>query len=72
MPKIVAKPKSATQIQYDSRAKRGVKNKAFMLKLEDIELIKSLSERLGVPQNQLVMDAIRAYEKGLAPVDKSA
>lgn len=65
MPKIVDKPKSHNQIQYDSRAKRGVKNKAFMLKLDDIELIKSLAEQLGIPQNQLIMDAIKAYQKGL-------
>lgn len=63
MPKLT--PKSHNQIQYDSRAKRGVKNKAFMLKLDDIELIKSLAERLGIPQNQLIMDAIKAYQKGL-------
>lgn len=61
MPKIVESPKSHNQIQYDSRAKRGVKNKAFMLKLEDIELIKSTAERLGVPQNKLIMDAVQAY-----------
>ena len=65
MPKIVTSPKSLTQIQYDSRAKRGVKNKAFMLKLDDIELIKTTAERLGVPQNQLIMDALRHYIQSL-------
>lgn len=65
MPKIVQQPKSRTQTQYDSNAKRGVKTKGFILHIDDIERIKNLAERLGVPQNQLIMDAIRAYEKGL-------
>lgn len=65
MPKIVDKPKSRNQIQYDSDEKRGVKIKGFKLHLDDIALIEQLSARLGVPQNQLIMDAIRAYEKGL-------
>ena len=61
MPKIVKNPKSLSQINHDSRVKRGVKNKAFVLKLDDIELIKTTAERLGIPQNQLIMDAVRAY-----------
>ena len=65
MPKLVKNPKTQTQIQKESNARRGVKNKAFTLKLDDIELIKSLSKRLNIPQNQLIMDAVRAYQKGL-------
>ncbi|WLF83792.1 hypothetical protein [Moraxella sp. ZY210820] len=65
MPKIVEQPKSRNQIQYDSDEKRGVKIKGFKLHLDDIALIEQLSARLDVPQNQLIMDAIRAYEKGL-------
>lgn len=65
MPKITSTPKTQTQIQKESNARRGVKNKAFTLKLDDIELIKSLSKRLNIPQNQLIMDAVRAYQKGL-------
>lgn len=65
MPKIAPNPKSLAQIQKESNERRGVKNKAFTLKLEDIEFIKSLSDRLGIPQNQLIMDAVRAYENGL-------
>ncbi|OAV28953.1 hypothetical protein [Moraxella catarrhalis] len=65
MPKITSTPKTQTQIQKESNARRGVKNKAFTLKLDDIELIKSLSKRLDIPQNQLIMDAVRAYQKGL-------
>lgn len=65
MPKITSTPKSQTQIQKESNARRGVKNKAFTLKLDDIELIKSLSKRLDIPQNQLIMDAVRAYQRQL-------
>lgn len=65
MPKVTTNPKCLTQIQKDSNERRGVKNKAFTLKLDDIELIKSLAERLNIPQNQLIMDAVRAYEKSI-------
>ena len=65
MPKITSTPKTQTQIQKESNARRGVKNKAFILKLDDIELIKSLSKRLNIPQNQLIMDAVRAYQRQL-------
>ena len=65
MPKITSTPKTQTQIQKDSNARRRVKNKAFTLKLDDIELIKSLSKRLNIPQNQLIMDAVRAYQRQL-------
>lgn len=58
-------PKSRAQIQAKSDAKRGVVSKTYKLHQDDVELIKSLAERLGIPQNQLIMDAIRAYEKGL-------
>lgn len=65
MPKITSTPKTQTQIQKESNARRGVKNKAFTLKLDDIELIKSLSKHLNIPQNQLIMDAVRAYQRQL-------
>lgn len=61
MPKTTPQPKTLTQIQYDSRAKRGVKNKAFMLKLEDIDFIVASAKALGIPQNELVVRAVRAY-----------
>lgn len=63
MPKIVDKPKSLNQIQYDSDAKRGVKVKGFKLHLDDIAFIEQMAERLNIPQNQLIVDAVRAYQK---------
>ncbi|AWY20100.1 hypothetical protein [Moraxella bovis] len=65
MPKITNTPKSQTQRTADSDAKRGFKTKGLKLHIDDIALIESLSERLNIPQNQLIMDAIRAYEKQL-------
>ncbi|WFF38017.1 hypothetical protein LU290_07060 [Moraxella nasibovis] len=64
MPKVTTNPKSRTQIQADSDAKRGIKIKAFKLHLDDIAMIEQVAERLGLPQNQLIVEAVRAYEKG--------
>lgn len=58
-------PKSRVEIQAKSDAKRGVVSKTYKLHQDDVELIKSLAERLNIPQNQLIMEAVRAYEKGL-------
>lgn len=65
MPKIVEKPKSRNQIQYYSDEKHGVKIKGFKLHLDDIALIEQLAARLGIPKNQLIMDAVQAYIKQL-------
>ncbi|OOR87699.1 hypothetical protein B0181_09920 [Moraxella caviae] len=61
MPKIVKNPKTAAQIQKQSNERRGVKNKAFTLKLEDIEFIVNRAAELGIPQNELIVRAVRAY-----------
>ncbi|WII95978.1 hypothetical protein LU276_03960 [Moraxella haemolytica] len=63
MPKVTNNPKSRNQTQYDSNAKRGVKTKGFILHLDDIALIEQMAKDRNIPQNQLIMDAIRAYEK---------
>lgn len=65
MPKLAKNPKSRNQIQYDSDEKRGVKVKGFKLHLDDIVLIESMAKRLNIPQNQLIVDAIRAYADNL-------
>lgn len=62
MPKLVKKPKTTAQIQKESNERRGVKNKAFTLKLEDIEFIVNRAAELGIPQNELIVRAVRAYE----------
>lgn len=54
-------PKSRSQIQAESDARRGIKIKAFKLSLEDIQLIENTAKELNIPQNQLIMDAVRAY-----------
>ena len=65
MPKITSTPKSQTQRTADSDAKRGFKTKGLKLHIDDITLIENLSKRLGIPQNQLIMDAVRAYQRQL-------
>lgn len=65
MPKITSTPKSQTQRTADSDAKRGFKTKGLKLHIDDITLIENLSKRLGIPQNQLIMDAVRAYNLGI-------
>lgn len=50
-----------TQIVKESDARRGVKVKGFKLSLEDIQLIENTAKELNIPQNQLIMDAVRAY-----------
>lgn len=63
MPKITNTPKSQSERTADSDAKRGFKTKGLKLHIDDIALIESLAARLKIPQNQLIMDALRAYEK---------
>lgn len=65
MPKITSTPKSQTQRTADSDAKRGFKTKGLKLHIDDITLIENLSKRLNIPQNQLIMDAVRAYQRQL-------
>lgn len=61
MPKIVANPKSRNQIQKESNERLGIKTKGFKLHVDDIALIDELAKKHNIPQNQLIMDAIRAY-----------
>lgn len=61
MPKLVKNPKTRGQIQADSNAKRGIKNKAFKLHIDDIALIERLATEHNMPQNQFIMEAVRAY-----------
>ena len=46
-------------------AKRGFKTKGLKLHIDDISLLENLSKRLNIPQNQLIMDAVRAYQRQL-------
>lgn len=55
--------KSLTEIQKDSDEKRGVKTKAFKLPLEVIASIEAAASELGVPQNQLIEEAVALYIK---------
>ena len=50
---------SRNEIQKKSDQKRGVKNKAFKMKLEDIALIEQTAARLGISQIDLVVRAVK-------------
>ncbi|AKG09367.1 hypothetical protein AAX05_03335 [Moraxella bovoculi] len=63
MPKLTDNPKSRTQIQADSDAKRSIKLKAFKLHTDDIDFIVQSAKELGLNQNELLMNAIRDYVK---------
>ena len=50
---------SRNEIQKKSDEKRGVKVKAFKMKLEDIALIEQTAARLGLSQIDLVVRAVK-------------
>ncbi len=47
--------KSRKEIQKQSNAKRGVKNKAFLLPLETIDLINQMAQEKGISGAKLVV-----------------
>ncbi|UNU73292.1 hypothetical protein LU293_09540 [Moraxella nasovis] len=63
MPKYTTNPKSRNQIQYDSDAKRGMKTKGFKLHIDDIAMIEQTAKRLGIPQNELIVRAVLAFDR---------
>ncbi|ARU64460.1 ribbon-helix-helix protein, CopG family [Histophilus somni] len=46
-----------------SDAKRGIKLKAFKLPLEVIEEIEQISQQMGIPQNQLIIQALECFKQ---------
>ncbi|WP_323842971.1 hypothetical protein [Moraxella sp. Pampa] len=64
MPKVVSNPKTRSQIQAESDARRGVVRKSFTLQADDVAFIKESAQRLGLAQNELIVQAVRAFVKG--------
>ena len=54
---------SRNDIQKKSDEKRGVKVKAFKMKLEDIALIEETATKLGISQVDLVVRAVRELQE---------
>lgn len=52
---------SRNEIQKKSDEKRGVKVKAFKMKLEDIALIEETAAKLGISQVDLVIRAVQQF-----------
>lgn len=61
MPKIVESPKTRTQINADSDAKRGIVTKSYKLHRDDVEMIKQIAQDLNMAQNELIVKAIKEY-----------
>lgn len=59
--------KSLTEIQRDSDAKRGVKQKSFKIKIEDAAYIDDVAKKFGMSNNALLMAAIRYYDQNHTP-----
>lgn len=57
--------KTLTEIQRDSDSKRGVKVKAFKLKLDDITYIEQVAKKHGLSHNELLMQAIHFYNENI-------
>ncbi|WP_409500208.1 ribbon-helix-helix protein, CopG family [Mannheimia glucosida] len=54
---------SRNEIQAKSEAKRGIKQKSFKLPLEVIAEIEELSQKLNIPQNQLIIQAVQQFRQ---------
>ncbi|MCK3654276.1 hypothetical protein A4G19_15805 [Pasteurellaceae bacterium Macca] len=54
---------SRTEIVKRSETKHGIKLKAFKLPITVIEEIEQLSKTLGIPQNQLIIQAFQQFKQ---------
>lgn len=54
---------SRSEYQKRSDEKRGIKLKAFKLPQVVISEIEQLSQQLGIPQNQLIIQAVEAFKQ---------
>lgn len=54
---------STNELKARSDEKRGVKVKGFKLPIAFIAEIEQLSEQYGIPQNQLLMQAVELFKQ---------
>lgn len=54
---------STNELKALSDERRGVKAKTFKLPIAFIAEIEQLSEQYGIPQNQLLMQAVEAFKQ---------
>lgn len=54
---------SINEIKARSDEKRGVKAQAYKLPITVINEIKQLSEQYGIPQNQLIIQAVELFKQ---------
>lgn len=61
MPKVTTTPKTRTQINKDSEAKRGIVNKGFKIPKETADLIDRLATEQGVSRGTILVQALAQY-----------
>ncbi|MFD0966408.1 ribbon-helix-helix protein, CopG family [Seminibacterium arietis] len=54
---------STNEIKARSDKKRGVKAQAYKLPITVVNEIKQLAEQHGIPQNQLIIQAVELFKK---------
>ncbi|MDF7667778.1 hypothetical protein PT273_07970 [Orbaceae bacterium ESL0727] len=55
-----------TQINQRSNEKRGIKNKAFKLHVDDIDMIKDTAKALNMSEAKLVVEAVKQFRESTA------
>lgn len=60
---------SRAEINERSNEKRGIKNKAFKLNIDDIAMIKQTAIDLGLSEAKLVVEAIKFYRDNKKPLN---
>ena len=68
MPKIVKTPKTRSQIQADSDARRGVKVASYKFPIEFIDELAELSAKTGLSRSDIIMAAVKAWQDNQASV----
>ncbi|MFB6347883.1 hypothetical protein ACFBZI_07680 [Moraxella sp. ZJ142] len=66
MPKIVANPKTRSQIQKESDARRGVKHIGFKVPIEFAERLDELAKSTGKTKNIIIMEAVELWQAAYA------
>lgn len=63
MPKLVQTPKTRSQIQADSDARRGVKVASYKFPTQFIDELAALSAQTGLSRSDIIMKAVKAWKQ---------
>lgn len=67
MPKLAQTPKTRSQIQADSDARRGVKVASYKFPTQFIDELAALSAQTGLSRSDIIMKAVKAWKQ--SPID---